>query len=99
VRGRLHYDFSVADHQAEFIFGGKQNELLSLGDGGQCQHVAHDIVLLKQGSYVRDGGVVIFDALGPKGKLGTVSPDGKSRWIGLSPAMQVCVSGRGCPLD
>jgi hypothetical protein len=99
MRGRLHYDFSVADHKAEFILRDKQNELLSLGDGGQRQHVAHDVVLLKQGSYVRDGRVVILDALRPEGKLRTVSADGKSQWIRLSPAMQVCASGRRRSLD
>jgi len=27
VRGRLHYDFSAADHQAKVIFGGKQKRI------------------------------------------------------------------------
>jgi len=41
-------------------------------------------VLQKQGSYERDGRVVIFDVLGPESELGTISPDGKSQWIGFS---------------
>jgi len=45
VKGRLHYDFPVTDRVAGFIFGCKDDELLSLGDGGQCQDVTHYVVL------------------------------------------------------
>jgi len=34
--GWLDDDFSVTDHHAGFIFGGKQNVLLSLRNGGKC---------------------------------------------------------------
>ena len=58
-----------------------------------------DVVLQKQGSYVRDGRVVIFDVLGSESELGTVSPDGKSQWIWLYRAMQIRISGRRRSLD
>jgi hypothetical protein len=37
--GRLHDDFSLTDHHAGFVFGGKQNELLAFGRRGHSEDV------------------------------------------------------------
>jgi hypothetical protein len=45
VSRRLHDDFSLTDHHAGFVFGGKKNELLAFGRRSHSEDVGNDFLL------------------------------------------------------